>query len=342
MKTPSLFLLAITLSGAAWVTLPDCAPHPPSIAVIEDVPLPAIHTSAVRKNQTPPHEPTPAAATDNPTPLEQALSAADVCETARIINQLGSLAPIFGAFLKSTSPSAEVKESYGAEGAFLSPTPATKIYKSLAAQTLQALTLAGELNSPVNAPTDLVAARALLQGMEKKEPANAFFPLFRVLVETKLGYSKEKIKSTAALVSAASSFDSHVGEINREMHEAAFENPALLYAQNYLNTQDMVSYYTALRVVAQLEGFDKAALARLMTEEGLHSSSPPWLGEFEQSRYSAGRSLDPERYPTINALNKDRALVDHLRYAPHVNTYGPEVCDPGPFERYFWEARDSR
>jgi hypothetical protein len=341
MKAPQLLLLAITLSGAAWITLPGTKPHPAEIAVIEDVSLPTIHTSAVRKTAPAEKAAEAPTLTHAPTPLELSLSAGDVCEAARIMNPMSTSAPMFEAFLNATSPSAELKETFGTDGPLLSTSPAAKKYKSIAAQTVQALRVGGLMDSPNSVAADLATSHAMLLELEKKEPGNAFYPLFRLLVENRLNYSKDAQKETANRISAATTFDSHVAELDREMREAGFINPALLFSLSYFKSSDSVNYYSTISAVRSIDNFDTPGLARLMTEEGLHAQSPSWVGEYEKSRYSSGRMLDEDHYPSISALDKDRSAEPQV-YSPGVNAYGPQVCDPGPYERYFLQARDGR
>lgn len=338
MKTSQLFLLASALGGAAWITIPPTTTAPPTAEpfVIAEAPLPVVHTAAVRKTPAPVIAPATVAS-----PLEAALSAGDVCETARLVNALPNVAPMYTAFLAAISPSPELRESFGPDGPMQSANVAARKYQSLPALTLQALKLAGILEGGASAPTDLPGARALLLDLEKREPGNSFYPLFRFYVEKRLDYPPEKLDATVKLLAEGSSFDSHVGQLDRELRDAAFGNPALLYALKYFMLFDTVNYHRAVRELERLDKFDGRALARLMTEEGLHSSSPPRRGDFEESRYRAGRNLDRERYPDIRQLNAERTMEEPV-YPANVNIHGPEVCDPGPYERYFLQAREAR
>jgi len=208
--------------------------------------------------------------------------------------------------------------------------------------------MSGQLYAPVGPSSENPkAARALLVDLGKKDPGNAVYPFFRLTIEEKLGFTREQLKETAQEIANASVFDTHFSELDHEMRDARWLNPALHYALSYVYSSGMFAYYgpsSLLQRLAREGDFDgERRVAKLMTEDGLHSSRPSSSGDFDGSQYSTGRSLDPTSYEELSSLEKKRGRdINHYAPYPLIEKEGQLICDPGPYEAFVSEMSGAR
>ena len=355
---PSLLILALLLSFAAWFCLPGAPPAsadaPHEVTIHEAQPI--------REISAPPASaPTKAAPTPRkpPSPLQIALQAGDLCGAAWILNNGINTneihIEIIQAIMAALQPSAEALEAFGPEGPYLAasvpgrhdPDAAKPKYKSKVARILWALKLGGALYTPVSPASDNPeASRALLLALQKEEPGNGFYHYFRLVQEEKLGFTKEQLRATAEEVAASSTFHSPLNDLSREMQEASWQNPALRYAFNLIMPREFVSFYlgsSVLSRLAQEQGFaGNGQIARLLTDKGMRATRS-WLeAGYDSGQYNAGYSLDPNSFPSGDELEKK---FEPYRHEPPLIVNAPDnriLCDPGPYEEYFYEMRRSR
>ncbi|MGZ3652342.1 MAG: hypothetical protein ACXVB9_10645 [Bdellovibrionota bacterium] len=346
MKTlQPLFLMAVLITFAAWLSFQGV-----SQATSPEVPL-ASTTAAVRAVVTAHPASAKPAEKKALSALAIALENGNVCETARFFNEPNmSEQDVFAAIMSVIDPSTDLREVFGADGPMLTAeVPPFYVkgadalrYHSRVARLLWTLKMGGLAFTPVfasNVNTD--AALTQLIGLGKEEPGNAFYPLMRLMLEVQRKAPPEKIQATLDEINSASSFDSHIEPITRELSDASWENPALYFAISHAYNVSVFPYIEAYEKYERVEKSEQAreALARLMTEAGLKATRSYITGDFEATRYIAGRELDSSRYPTLEELEKGRGGTPSVNAGLEHENGG---CDSSRYEAEFFEKREMR
>jgi hypothetical protein len=258
MKTfSSLLLVALLITVFAWFSLQgESRATAPAKVVITEYPLRA--TSAAPVSTPPPVTAKVVAVkpvSAKQLELQHALESGDLCGTARIISNGISPAETAGAYIAAIAPSAEVLDLFGPDGASVVTEAPTRKFRTAAGRAAWATRVAGLSYgvTPFRKSEDLARGRDLLLELEKQEPGNAFYPFQRLAVEASLGYKPEQLKTTAEAAANGSTFDTHFPEVFEEIWEAAWANPALLYALNYSVGPSPFDYYRSTSAIATLE-----------------------------------------------------------------------------------------
>ncbi len=356
MKTlQNLTLIALLFTVAAWFSLQGF-----SIATIRNSPtVPMAEEKIVARSSAPILATKPAAtkSTDAikpaaPTPFQVALDAGDLCEVSRLLN--GNLQPhdIYAALIAVMSPSPALQEAYSATGPMMNRDMNIKpMLTHPSSDLLWALKLGGLIYGPVvNTNENPKAARALLLELEKKDPSNAFYPFFRLYLEDKLGFTKEQLKETTARLQTASAFDNNLHSLEAEFKQASWQSPAMHYVISNAHSTIAPSYYAPVNVLRRLseekEFSGMKSLAELTMEKGLRARRSYITGEYDVQLYSTGRGLVYQQgYPDWTELEAEKGRAPHAYPTqPWVTdeVTGERRCDPGPYETFFYEARESR
>lgn len=360
MKTlETLLLIAVLFTIAAWFSLQGVSNA--TIRVASEVPMAEAkpvqrHSAPVRATTSQKHDKMPAAPSKPkaPSPFQVALEAADLCEVSRLLNGSYQTQDIYAAIVATMSPSPAVQEAYGEKGPMLLGTPGEKPkFTHATTELLWALRAAGFLYTPVGGGgDDAKGALALISELEKKDPTNGVYPFFRLSLEEKLGLPKEKLKETAMKIASSGSFDSGLEPMEREFRDAFWQNPAMHYALSYVFSSVSPSWYApvnTLRKMSEEKEFDGLKrVAELMTEKGLRSHRSWQTGEYDLQQYNTGRSLvqGMAGFPDWTELDAEKGQKPqgYPSAQPWVTDQmtGERRCDPGPYEAFFYEARENR
>lgn len=358
MKTlQTLFLIALLFTTAAWFSLQGVSNA--TIRKTAEVPQatePLVVRSSAPIRATPKADPKQAEATKPkpPSPFQIALEAGDLCEVSRLLSASVQTPDVYTAIIATMSPSPALQEAYGPNGPMLNATMAVKPkFIHATSELLWALKLGGLIYAPVGNPSeDPKASLEKLLELEKKDPTNAFYPFFRIYLEEKLGYSKEQLKATAAKLASSSTFDANLEVLDQEFRDATWLSPAMHYAISYSYSTTSPSYYSPvslLRRLSEEKEFDGLkSLAELMMEKGNRARRSYMTGEYDIQQYTTGRGLvfqQGNQYPDWTQLEaeKGRTSVSYPTQ-PWVTdeVTGERRCDPGPYEAFFYEARENR
>lgn len=360
MKTlKTLALIASLFTVIAWLSLQGV-----SNATIRNVPVVVqAEEKPVVRHSAPVRATAPAKVDNNPAgpskpkapnPFQVALEAADLCEVSRLLNQGYQNQDIYSALIATMSPSPAIQEAFSPQGPMMVASyEKPPKFTHATSELLWALKLGGLIYAPVSAAAeDHKAARELLLGLEKKNPGNAFYPYFRLYLEERLGYTKEQLKETAKLVAAGSRFDSGLSELEKEFREAYWQNPAMYYALSYVYSGFYPSYYSTantLRKMSEEKEFDGLRqVAELMMENGQRARRSYSTGEYDVQQYSTAKHLVQglPGYPDWSELDVEKNVkpASYPTAQPWVNdeVTGERRCDPGPYELFFFEARENR
>jgi|GEM_PF-4918263 len=358
MKTlQTLLLIALLFTAAAWFSLQGVSNA--TIRKAPDVVQITEHTvsrSSAPIRATPKIDIKPAEVTKpkTPSPFQVALEAGDLCEVTRLLNGAVQTPDAYTAIIATMSPSPALQEAYAANGPMMTNNMTAKPkFTHSSSDLIWALKLGGLMYTPVGNPSeDSKMSLQLLLELEKKDPANAFFPFFRIYLEERLAYTKEQLRETAAKISAASSFDSRLESLDQEFRDAMWLSPAMHYAISYVYSATSPSYYSPVNLLRRLaeekeiDGLKR--LAELMMEKGLRARRSYTTGEYDIQQYTTGRGLvaplagnypdwpqlDAEKGKTNSSYPTQPWIIDEVT--------GERRCDPGPYETYFYEARENR
>lgn len=360
MKTlKTLFVLASLFTVIAWLSLQgvsNATIRTTHMAQADDHKIVQRRSAAVRATQPPKLDNKAPASSKpkGPNPFLAALEAADLCEVSRLLNGSYQTQDVYAAIIATMSPSPAVQEAYGPNGPMMVAAyeKAPKFTHS-SSEVYWALKLGGLFYTPVSpSAEDPKAARELILALEKKNPGNSFFPFFRLSLEEKLGYSKEQLRETAKQIATGSSFESGLGEIERELKDAYWQSPAMHYALSYVYSGFSPSYYATvgtLRRMSEEKEFDGSRqVAELMMQKGMHARRSYTTGEYDVQQYSTGKHLVQglAGYPEWSELEaeKNQKPQPYPTSQPWVTdeVTGERRCDPGPYEGFFFEARENR
>jgi hypothetical protein len=238
--------------------------------------------------------------------LTDALEKADTCKALLLVESkelvyddaLRSLLTVMG-------PGADLAAAL-APGGPLSPAKAPLAEpRGRIARTMWALKLTGALDEGFPSLHAAGAARALFLALEKEEPRNGFFPLFRLVAEVNMGLPARQLRATAEAAATAGRIDSPLRTVDEELREASWQNPAVYMVTRFLLRVDHVSWKKAERAVKAIAEFPGA--------DGL-----------------------------LELLARERRPRDErFRSAPTIEM-GPGSCDASAFESWFYEARENR
>jgi hypothetical protein len=361
MKTlKTLFVLASLFTVIAWFSLQgvsNATIRPPQAAqAVDHQKIIQRRSAAVRSTLPPKLDNKPAAPSKPkaPSPFQVALEAADLCEVSRLLNASYQSTDVYAAIIATMSPSPAVQEAFGTNGPMMVDSyEKTPKFAHPASEVLWALKAGGMIYAPVSRATeDPKAARELILSLEKKNPGNAFFPFLRLTVEEKLGLKKEQLVETAKLIATGSSFDSGLGEIDREFKDAYWQSPAMHYVLSYVYSGFSPSYYSSvstLRRLSEEKEFDGSRqVAELMMQKGMSARRSYTTGEYDIQQYNTGKQLVQglAGYPEWNELEaeKNQKPQTYPTAQPWVTdeVTGERRCDPGPYESFFYEARENR
>lgn len=348
MRTlPTLFTLGLFLSFAAWLSTRGESQASPSLPA-----LPAARPASVSaRTEAITTVLTAESASPERSALERALLAGDTCESLRLLDGTEE-ADFYGAILDTIDASSELRETYGRAGPMLSDKiylPGEKgapQYKSLAARTVWALKMGGLMSAPRSAPgMNEGAARELLLQLEKEEPANAFYPLFRLLVESRLGYPLDQLRATAEVAASATTLDSHLTEIGGELGNAMWLNSAFHAALADYHMPPMLHWYAVGHVLEKLRkdaGFrGTPRIAELMAEEGLRAEKGWREGGLDRERFEYAHVLEPKKFPDYEELEHARGWDRQQQNWPLIIHYekGQRRCDATATDAYFLQVR---
>ncbi len=358
MKTlPILFLLAVFLTFVAWISLQGVSQAEPLTSTVVPLAAPELppqRSSAPRKDTKPPKKSAayraPAPTPLKPSPLQIALQAGDLCETAKLLEEENiAMKMVYAAILATISPSAALVETFGANGVSGNEFVFEGMQKLTHPGTrfIAALQLGGLSNMGSAKTPDVKKARELLLALEKENPGNAAYPYFRLALEEKLGFKREELLATANEAADGSFFDTHFDEINREMLNARWLNPALHYALRRYYYADSFNFYPGTDVIRSLQADQNfggsARIAKLMTDPGMKASRPADSGEYYNLQYIYGRLLDKNSYKDFDEFDKEKGGAGYTPEPPiFAEQAGQRFCDPGPYEAFFYERRNSR
>lgn len=360
MKTlQTLFVIATLFTVIAWISLQGV-----SNATIRNVPVVELEERQPVQRHSAPVRATAPVKVDNkpagpskpkaPNPFQVALEAADLCEVSRLLNQGYQNQDVYSALISVMSPSPALQEAFSPQGPMMVASyekPPKLTHQT--SELLWALKLGGLLYAPVSpAAEDAKTARELLLGLEKKNPGNAFYPYFRLYLEEKLGYTKEQLRETAKAIAAGFRFDSGLSDLEKEFREAYWQNPAMHYALSYVYSGFYPSYYSTantLRKMSEEKEFEGLRqVAELMMENGQRARRSYSTGEYDVQQYSTAKHLvqGVQGYPDWSELDaeKNQKPQSYPSSQPWVNdeVTGERRCDPGPYEVFFFEARENR
>jgi hypothetical protein len=276
------------------------------------------------ETRAPPPAPLPApvaAPQPPPSPMVEAMEADNLCAVVSQMSRSSVLTKeVLPALLRSVGASPALQELYAADGPLFGngASPAHKL-----ARFFQALRLGNALHY-FHGEADLDRARTILLALEEEESGNAAFPLFRLDLEQRLGYSREKLRETARKAAAASYFDTLQLPELRELERSRWQSPSHHFVISaFLDSAQGINFHNAITTLQEIdrEFHDQHArsIAGLMMQEGIRAARSAYFMDFSAVEYDWGRGLlNDESLPYSSMLSLQKEGRQEWPWPPYL------------------------
>jgi hypothetical protein len=256
----------------------------------------------------------------------EAMETDDVCAAQALLNRAYFSPSDFFLVMKSVGAPPALQELFSPDGPLygsLSANPAR--FQSDLARFVLALRLGGleTLSNTKPNPVLRKRARALLLTLEKKDPGNAAYPYYRLVIEKALGHSPKELMRTLETAAEGNRFDTLLFAKIRELEPLRWQSATHHYLLSEIleRLSGFMQAYASLVAIRDLPALaeEKERLGNLMMEEGKRARRSHYFYEYSTEEYEIGNHLAGNKELSYIDLSRTREQEDFPLWYPHLD-----------------------
>lgn len=192
--------------------------------------------------------------------------------------------------------------------------------------------------------TDTDKSLKQLEELSAAYPENAAYALYKLALEQQLGKNSSQVRSSAAQILKAKSYEPGLFDVRTELHKHIWTSPTIFYLTRLVASElPGVSFHKVRESLLSVDDSKtNEHLGNLMVQKGLASKRTFLSVEFDTTEYYYGNSLLNNKHPDAHELAESKEPGKILEVEDNWDHFelDHEVCDRSGLDEAYQKLKN--